>query len=180
MIIKARNYLNQDGLLALYHAFIYPYFTYCNHVWDAIYKSNLQRLVILQNKIVSIICHVKPRADCKPLYDELSIMKFECINYYLFARFMHRLCIDQVPSLFKPLFQRNRELHNYSTRTADHFHILLVKSDLGKTGIRFRGAVIWNSILNGGINPEVSETVFKKFLKKWLQAVKVWSHKFLI
>ena len=32
MIVKAKNYLNQDGLLALYHAFIYPYFTYRNHV----------------------------------------------------------------------------------------------------------------------------------------------------
>ena len=107
-------------------------------------------------------------------------MKFECINYYLLARFMYRLCIDQVPSLFKPFFQRNQELHKYSTRIADHFHIPLVKSDLGKTGIRFRGAVFWNSILNDGINHEVSEAVFKKFLKKWLQIVKIWSHKFLI
>ena len=55
--------------------------------------------------------------------------------------------------MFKPFFQRNQELHNYSTRIADHFHIPLVISDLGKTGIRFRGAVIWNSILNDGINP---------------------------
>ena len=180
MIKKARNYLNQDGLLALYHAFIYPYFTYCNHVWGATYKSYLQRIVILQNKIVRIISHVKPRADCKPLYHKLGIMKFQCINYYLLARFMYRLSVDQVPSLFKPFFQRNQELHNYSTRIADHFHIPLVKSDLGKTGIRFRGAVIWNSVLNGGICPEVSEAVFKKILKKLLQTVKIWSHKFLI
>ena len=55
MIIEARNYLNQDGLLALYYAFIYPYFTHCNHVWGATYKSNLQRLVIHQNTTVRII-----------------------------------------------------------------------------------------------------------------------------
>ena len=123
MIIKARNYLNQYGLLALYHAFIYPYFTYCNHVWGDTYKSNLQKFVILQNKIVRMISHVKPTAGCKPLYDK-------CINYYLLARFMYRLCFDQVPSLFKPLFQRNQELHNYSNRPADHFHIPLVKAYL--------------------------------------------------
>ena len=94
---------------------------------------------------------------------------------------VYRLCIDKVPSLFKPLFQRNQELHNYSTCTADHFHIPSVKSDLGKkTDIRFRGAVIWNSILNDGIYPEVSEPVLKKFLKKWLQTAKIWSHIFLI
>ena len=66
MIIKARDYLNKDSLLALYNAFIYPYITYCNHIWGATYKSNLTRLVTLQNKIVRIICHVKPRESCKP------------------------------------------------------------------------------------------------------------------
>ena len=35
-------------------------------------------------------------------------------------------------------------------------------------------------MLNDEINPEVSDAVFKKFLKKWLWAVKIWSHKFLI
>ena len=70
MLIKARNYLNQYGLQALYHAFICPYFTYCNHVLGATYKYDFQRLVVLQNKIVRMISYVKQRADCKPLYDK--------------------------------------------------------------------------------------------------------------
>ena len=41
MIIKARNYLNRDGLMCLYYSFVYPYFTYCNHIWGFTYKSNL-------------------------------------------------------------------------------------------------------------------------------------------
>ena len=33
MIIKAREYLNKQGLLSLYYSFLYPYLTYCNHIW---------------------------------------------------------------------------------------------------------------------------------------------------
>ena len=79
-IIKARDYLNKDGLLALYNAFIYPYITYCNHIWGATYKSSLTRLVKLQNKIVRIICHVNPRMSCKPCYKYLGILPFDMIT----------------------------------------------------------------------------------------------------
>ena len=80
MIIKARDYLNKDGLLALYNAFIYPYITYCNHIWGATYKSSLTRLVKLQNKIVRIICPVNPRMSCKPCYKSLGILPFDMIT----------------------------------------------------------------------------------------------------
>ena len=39
MIIKAREYLNKQGLLSLYYSFIYPYLIYCNHIWGSTYKS---------------------------------------------------------------------------------------------------------------------------------------------
>ena len=31
-ILKARKLSNRDSLITLYHSFIYPYYTYCNHV----------------------------------------------------------------------------------------------------------------------------------------------------
>ena len=40
MIIKARQYLNKQGMLSLYYSFIYPYLTYCNHIWGSTYKSD--------------------------------------------------------------------------------------------------------------------------------------------
>ena len=49
MLIKARNYLNKDGLIALYNSFVFPYFTYCNHIWGSTYKSNLSKSCVLDN-----------------------------------------------------------------------------------------------------------------------------------
>ena len=39
MIIKARQYLNKQGLLSIYYSFIYPFLTYCNHIWGSTYKQ---------------------------------------------------------------------------------------------------------------------------------------------
>ena len=90
LIIKARHYLNKDGLLALYYSFVYPYLMYCNHIWGSIHKTNLKRLAILQNKALRIISYMKPRSCTEPLYKELNVMKFDNINTYLIGNFIYR------------------------------------------------------------------------------------------
>ena len=79
---------------------------------------------------------------------------------------MFRYCNGQIPRLFDSFFSRNHDFHEHNTRISGHFHIISVKSDLSKTGIRYRGAVIWNTILHHGINHESAEAVFVKLLKK--------------
>ena len=166
MILKARKFLKKEALMTLYFSFIYPYLTYCNQLWGATYVSNLRKLEKLQNKIVRIICNAKTREHIQPLYKSLGLLKLIDINKYLVGRFMFRVCNHLVPSLLRSFFKYNYELHGYDTRTAKHFHASPVRSDLGKTGIRYRGAVIWNSI-------ETSEAIFVKFLKKVLDAIHV-------
>ena len=126
----------------------------------------MQRLVTLQNRIVKIISHAKARDSSHPLYTQLGIMKFSYLNTYLIARSMFRYAKASVPDSFGSLFQKTSECHNHETRSADHFHIPAVTSDLGKTGIRFRGAIIWNAVLSNNVNTDVSEAVYVKFLKR--------------
>ena len=52
---------------------------------------------------------------------------------------------------------------------ADHFHIPAVASDLSKTGIKFRGAIIWDAVLSNDINIDVFEAVYGKFLKRLIK-----------
>ena len=45
IIIKARKYLNKKSFLDLYHAFVYPYLTYCIEVWGNMSNVHLDALV---------------------------------------------------------------------------------------------------------------------------------------
>ena len=157
-------YLNKNGLIALYYSFIYPYLIYHNHIWGCIYKNSLKKLVTLQNKIVRIITCSKPKDSSQPIYEQLRILKLSDISKYLIDRFMFWYCNGQIPRLFDSFFSRNHDFHEHNTRISGHFHIISVKSDWSKTGIRYRGAIIWNKILHHGINHESSEAAFVKLL----------------
>ena len=155
MIIKARQYLNKQGMLSLYYSFTYPYLTYCNHIWGSTYKTSLKRLTMLQNKAVRIIAHARWRESCDPIYKKLNIMKLDHINTYLIGRFMFSMYVGKVPEYLTTLFKKNSEFHSYNTRIADLYHIPCVKLDLSKTGIKYKGATVWNLIAQEEINLEV-------------------------
>ena len=48
IVARARKFLNTGALKTLYNSFIYPYYTYCNHVWGNACMSTLNPLVLLQ------------------------------------------------------------------------------------------------------------------------------------
>ena len=90
-------------------------------------------------------------------------MKLLDLNKYLVARFMFQHAIDGFTSLFQ---KKNNEYHNHETVTTDYFYIPAVTMNLGKTGIRFRGAIIWNAVYRNDINIDVAEAVYVKLLKR--------------
>ena len=87
-----------------------------------------------------------------PLYKPLDIMKFLDLNKYLSARFLFRYVTARVPDGLHSYFRETINIIIHETRTAGHYHIPAVVSDLGKTDIRFRGAVMWNDVLSNDIN----------------------------
>lgn len=170
VIIKARQYLDKNALISLYYSFVYPYYTYCNHIWGNTRASNLNRLFILQKKIIRIISHVSNKTHTAPLFQELRMLTLWDINKYLIGCFMYRVFHKKVPDLFQTFFVTNMDIHQYNTRQESLLHIPYVKTDLGKTGIRYSGAIIWNSILKSVMQTNVSECSFKNALKNTIRA----------
>ena len=178
MIIKARNCLNKKGLITLDYLFVYPYISYCNHIWGNIYQSNLRQLCVTQNKIMRVIAGVKSRESALPLYESLGITKLNDINKYLIARFMYKYCVGMVPQLFSSYFVRNYDVLSYDLRSSNCFHLPIVTSDLGKNGVRYRGPVFFNKLLTEGFNHIVSEAVFVKQLKLSIKIGILWYYKY--
>ena len=165
IILKARKVLNSDALKNLNFSFVYPFFTYCSYVWGNAYDTNLYPLVVLQKRIIRIITFSKYLDHTGPLFKELGFLKIGEINKYLFGKFMYRWYKSQVPLLFLDMFQYVRNIHGYGTWQADQLYIPKVKTNLGKCSLKYKGSVIWNSILSAHINPDTSEAVFAKTLK---------------
>ena len=91
IIKKVRKYYNSDTVISLYYSFIYPYLIYCNHVWGNTCKSSMNNVVLLQKKIIRMICGVKPREHTDPLYIKPKLLKCGDLNKYLLSRLMYRI-----------------------------------------------------------------------------------------
>ena len=169
IILKARKHLDKDALKTLYYSFVYPYLCYCNHVWGNTYKTYLNKLVILQIKIIRIIAGVKPRTHTEPLFKALNILNVFDINKYLIDRFMFHVYNGNALEAFKIMFTQNKSIHNHDTRQSAHYHLPLVHKDVTKrSSIRYRGVVIWNEIMKCSIKTHESENIFLNDLKNML------------
>ena len=99
-----------------------------------------------------------------PLHTELRILKFKEIKQDLIALFIFRYYVGGMPELFTGFFTKCDEI-SYFMRRHNHFYIPSVKTDLGKSGIRYQGTVNWNLLLEHAINPILSEAIFVKLVK---------------
>ena len=182
IIIKLRKFLNNESLRSLYYAFIYPYLMYCNHIWGNACSVYLNKLNVLQKKVVRIMAGVKPRTSTANLFDNLDIMRVNDLNIYLIALVMYQVHISEVIDVFQCLFTTNKNIHSHETRQADHFNIPMYHKNIGKTSIRYRGAVIWNNVLKSGMQLSCSKMMFKQRLKFHISAGSIkdqlyWSSK---
>ena len=165
VIIKARKYLNKDTMLSLYYSFIYPYLTYCNQVWGNTYKTYIEKIIIQQKRAIRIIAGVPRFHPTDPLFSEMKLLKFMYINKYLVGRLMFRIHNHELENIFSDFFTVNNELHTHDTRQALHYHIPSPKTNLGKSCLRYHGAVIWNKIIAMKISTKTSDFVFSRNLK---------------
>ena len=168
IILKARKLFDRETLITLYYSFIYPYLQYCNHVWGNTYITYLQKLYILQKRIVRIIAGVKPREPSAPIFEDLKILSIFDINIYVIGKFMFEVYHHESLKVFVLMFKANSDVHNHSTRQAGHFHLPLPKKMIGKSNVSYRGALIWNTIMTCEIRTNFSKTIFCNDLKKIL------------
>ena len=164
VLIKAGKVLRSESLKCLYYSFIYPYMIYYNQVWGSAYKTNMEPLFILQKRAVRIILGVHPRSPSEPLFTTLKFLNCGNIFKYLIGRLMYRIYHGKLRVLHC-LFTKNSDIHVHNTRQKCHYHMPLCRTKLGKCGLRYVGASVWNNILSVNINPNVSEFIFSRSLK---------------
>ena len=73
---------------------------------------------------------------------------------------MYNVYNSNTLNIFKSMLICNSSIHSHDARQSVHYHIPLVKRDVSKTCLSYRGAVMWNDILKCDIKIKESEYVF--------------------
>ena len=124
IILKARKVFNMETLLSLYHTFVYPYLSYCIHVWGKAYNTHLNDLIVLQNKAMRIISGVPPRTNIDHFYIENNILIVKHIYSYNIGLFMYKYVNNMTPAVFDNFFRNISDMHQHNTRNATQFFFI--------------------------------------------------------
>ena len=163
---KARKILANDTLLTLYYSFIYPYLNYCIHIWGSSAHIHLNKILLLQKKIVRIISGVNRLSHSEPLFINLSVLTMTKLHKYNIGLLMYKYHHGWLPQILN-IFERNSDIHQYSTRQANQLHIPVYKTELGKRSFHFQAVKIWNEIYSA-LSVNVKIGTFKRKLKSFL------------
>ena len=81
IMYKARQFLTKKALLMLYHAYIFPYMTYCIEVWGCASQTQLNCLFLLQKKIIRIMNFSHYLAHTNPLFLTMKVLPLRKIFF---------------------------------------------------------------------------------------------------
>ena len=160
------EYFNSDTLLNLYNTLVYPYVNYCIQIWGNAAKLHLEKLHILQKKIIRIISGVPRKTHSKPLFEKLKVLTIYQAYNYSVGVFMYKLFHFMLPPIFV-MFKRTSDIHNYSTRQEDSFYLQFVPTHRSQKTIKISGTKLWNSLYDK-VNTKCKIGTFKNQLKTFL------------
>jgi len=75
--------------------------------------------------------------------------------------------MTKLPTVFSGYIRENRLTHHHNIRQRDYFHTYIVKSEVGKRAIKYKGSKLWNN-LPAEIKNIQSTQSFKYKLKTYL------------
>ena len=93
IIYKSRFCLPFSSLRTLYYSLVYPYLIYCVSIWVSTYPKNLNRIVILQKKVIRFISKKPFDAHTDPEFKEFQILKFADINLLQIGKVMYYIIL---------------------------------------------------------------------------------------
>ena len=179
ILLKARKVLGKSCLTTLYYTFAYPYFIYCNHVWGNTYQTNLEKLMVVQKKMVRIITGSPYRAHTEPLFYANRVLNVYDLNVNIVGVFMYQCLFEPVTDVFDDYFCTNRDIHGRETRNADALYVPYGRLDVRRSSIQIHGSDLWNT-LPPYIHNSESSNVLKIRLRNYLidRKVSTWCEKF--
>ena len=127
----------QTTLRIIYYAHVHSILSYGIIFWGN--STNINKLFILQKRIVRIISNIGPRDSCRQAFKKLKIMTLH--SQYIFSLIL--FTIDN-----KHLFTHNNELYRYSTRNSATLHLPAVKLSKFYKGPFISGIKAFNHLPN--------------------------------
>ena len=136
LLYKIRHFVTMDIMKILYYSLVYPHLLYAIEVWGSADDTHLNKLFLLQKRIVRLITFSDKRQTdysflpSDPLFLKLGIHKIFDIFKLMISKFIFKCLNKTSPINFYNWFILTSHLHKHNTRSK-FFNI--INSDLTRT-----------------------------------------------
>lgn len=147
-ISKAKCVLNRKHLVTLYYALIYPHLLYGITLWGNTYNVHLNKLYIVQKKIIRIIMNADYYASSEPLFKSLNILKLSDVYNLQVAKYVFSFVRCSLPESLNNVFilMGNSEIHFTRQVKALKLRQPKARTATSSRSILTMGPKIWNII----------------------------------
>ena len=146
LLCKSRFYISKFSLRTLYYSLVYPYLYYRTIAWGSTYPSNLNRLVILQKRVIRIINKDTFDAHTDPIFRDLKLLRLDQIYLYQLGKFMYLYRTGSLSKYFHNYFPMTNEVHSYNTTRAKSYYIPLCRTNIWQFSIKYKGPKFCNTL----------------------------------
>ena len=144
-INRAKHSLNRQYLIQLYNTLVYPHLLYGIILWGNTYTIHLNKLIVLQKKIIRTITGSFYNAHTEPLLKSLKLLKITDIYKLQVAKYVHSYVTNSLPLSLMEIFSPLNALNTRQGK-ARKLRIPKTRTIVSTRSIANMGPKIWNSI----------------------------------
>ena len=119
LIYKIKNFSTKSVLRSLYFSIFHSHLTYGLPVWGSAAKSYLNKIAILQKRVIRTINFADFLAPSEPLIKKTGILKIADQRHVHTCALLWDLDKGQLPPSLSNYFKKSNSIHHHNTRHAD-------------------------------------------------------------
>ena len=167
MFYNIRNILPNHLKRQLYFSLVYSRIQYGIELYGACSKNLLQKVQIIQNKLLKVLYNLPYRTDTNELHSKLKLLMVKDIYHMNILKFVYNSFNKKSIKQFNEYFKKHQTVHLHNTRQHNNLYVKNVKTKYGESMIQYKGAILWNA-LDPNIQTSSSNYVFKKAIQNSL------------
>ncbi|KAB0805295.1 hypothetical protein PPYR_02265 [Photinus pyralis] len=156
LFLNLTNYLDKNALLSVYYAKVYSAFSYNIIVWGQ--STEACRVFTLQKRVIRRIYNLKFNESCRDTFRNNRLLTFVSVYLLKILVYIHK---------HRLVLKRNRDNHEYSTRSGDNLYLPKCHHSKFKKSVQYAGCYLYN-VLSPDIKNITNTNTFKNVLKDLL------------
>ena len=162
-----RSFVDRRLARVIYHTCIQSKIKYGIEVYGSANETFLNKLQVIQNKLMKLLTKKERRYSTNLLHTELDILKVQDIHKHSVLQFVHKCKANKTISNFENYFTTRGEQHNRDLRNNNDLDQNRFAREHGRTTVQRIGSVYWNQLSDTLKVLDASQSVFKNSIFKY-------------